>query len=153
MTLARANLKAATVDDPVKALEKLRRNQYDMAILDINLPGMTGIALCERMRTLPNHDKTPVIFITSYSEFEPMARSVLKTGDDLIGNMHISSSAAFVCPAAAAAFPVAAFSCFDEAYTSPTAVMTNRTINTKINTLRLDFSIFVPLSFVRFLYN
>jgi CheY-like chemotaxis protein len=85
LTLTRANLNPTTVPDPFKALEKLRRNAYDIALLDINLPGMTGITLCEEMRKLPLHGKTPVIFVTSYSEFEPCARAILKQGDDLIG--------------------------------------------------------------------
>jgi DNA-binding response OmpR family regulator len=37
------------------------------------------------MRKLPLHRDTPVIFITSYAEFEPRARSILNAGDDLIG--------------------------------------------------------------------
>lgn len=85
LTLGRANLTASSVADPFKALEKLRRNIYDIVLLDINLPGMTGLALCEEMRRLPQHARTPVIFITSYAEFEPRARAILKAGDDLIG--------------------------------------------------------------------
>jgi len=85
LSLARANLKTDAVGDALPALEKLRSNFYDVAILDINLPGMTGIALCQEMRKMPAHEKTPVIFITSYAEFEPLARSILKGGDELIG--------------------------------------------------------------------
>jgi two-component system cell cycle response regulator DivK len=85
MTLARANLAASGVPDPFKALEKLRKNSYDLVILDINLPGMSGLSLCEQMRKLPLHGKTPVIFVTSYAEFEPRARAILNAGDDLIG--------------------------------------------------------------------
>jgi CheY-like chemotaxis protein len=84
LTLSRANLKATTVPDPFKALERLRRNAYDIVLLDINLPGMTGITLCEEMRKLPLQGKTQVIFITSYAEFEPRARAILQGGDDLI---------------------------------------------------------------------
>ena len=36
------------------------------------------------MRKLPRHAKTPVIFVTSYAEFEPQARAILNGGDDLI---------------------------------------------------------------------
>jgi CheY-like chemotaxis protein len=84
LTLTRANLKATALPDPCKALERLRENQFDIVLLDINLPGMTGIALCEEMRKLARHAQTPVIFMTSYAEFEPRARSILKGGDDLI---------------------------------------------------------------------
>lgn len=84
ITLARANLTATAVSDPFKALEKLRQNSYDVALLDINLPGISGITLCQEMRKLPLHTRTPVIFVTSYSEFEPQARAILHGGDDLI---------------------------------------------------------------------
>jgi CheY-like chemotaxis protein len=85
MALGRVNLKATSVPDPFQALKRLRQNSYDVAILDINLPGMSGIALCEQMRKLPLHGKTPVIFVTKYTEFEPLARSILSAGDEIIG--------------------------------------------------------------------
>jgi DNA-binding response OmpR family regulator len=84
MTLNRANLKASSVQDPFRALEMLRESPYDVAILDINLPGMSGISLCQRMRELHLHRKTPVIFVTGHSEFEPRARAILNGGDDII---------------------------------------------------------------------
>ena len=84
VVLARSNLAASVVSDPFKALEKLRQNAYDAVLLDINLPGMSGIALCEEMRKLPQHESTPAIFVTGYSEFEPRARAIFKAGDDLI---------------------------------------------------------------------
>jgi DNA-binding response OmpR family regulator len=85
LTLNKANLKSEHLGDAIIALERLRQAEMDLVILDINLPGMTGIELCKRMREMPQHARTPVIFITSYMEFEPLARSVLKCGDDLIG--------------------------------------------------------------------
>jgi CheY-like chemotaxis protein len=83
-TLDRMQVKATGVADPVEALEKLRQNSYDAVLVDINLPNMSGFTLVEQMRKLPLHEQTPVIFITLYSEFEPRARSVLHSGDDLI---------------------------------------------------------------------
>jgi DNA-binding response OmpR family regulator len=84
VVLARSKLAGSVVSDPFKALEKLRHNAYDAVLLDINLPGMSGIALCEEMRKLPQHESTPAIFVTGCSEFEPGARAIFKAGDDLI---------------------------------------------------------------------
>ena len=84
VTLARSNLDATTVSDPFQALEKLRQHAYDVALLDINLPGISGITLCQEMRRLPMHAKTPVIFVTSHAEFEPQARALPNGGDDII---------------------------------------------------------------------
>ena len=82
--LSRVHLAAKSVTDPFKALEQLRKHSYDAVLLDINLPGISGLALCEQLRQLPLHKQTPVIFITSYSEFEPRARLIAGAGDDFI---------------------------------------------------------------------
>jgi CheY-like chemotaxis protein len=74
--LSRANLTARSVNDPMKALDKLRESTYDAVLMDINLPGMNGFVLCECLRALPLHKNTPVIFITSHKEFESRARSI-----------------------------------------------------------------------------
>ncbi len=82
--LSRVNLVAKSVTDPFKALEKLRANSYDIVLLDINLPGISGLTLREQMRELPLHKSTPVIFMTSHAEFEPRARQISSAGDDFI---------------------------------------------------------------------
>lgn len=84
MALIRASLAAKGVNDPMSALEKLRENNYDVLLVDINLPGMNGFTFCEQMRKLPHHKNTPVVFISSHSEFEPRARLVLGPDDDFI---------------------------------------------------------------------
>ncbi|MBC8096214.1 MAG: response regulator [Akkermansiaceae bacterium] len=84
LALSRYRLNPTFVLDPFVALKKARQTAYDLVLLDINLPGMDGINMCEQMRKLPLHQSTPVIFITSHMEFEPRARSILRAGDDLI---------------------------------------------------------------------
>jgi CheY-like chemotaxis protein len=82
--LSRANITAKSFTDPLKALEKLQQTSYDLVLLDINMPQMDGIKVCEKLRGMPQHKSTPVIFITSHAEFEKAARSVLGSGDDFI---------------------------------------------------------------------
>jgi Response regulators consisting of a CheY-like receiver domain and a winged-helix DNA-binding domain len=82
--LERYKLKPVSVPEPLAALDLLRRNSYDAVLLDINLPTMDGITLCKRMRELPTQRHTPVVFFTSYMEFEPRARAILRNGDELI---------------------------------------------------------------------
>jgi CheY-like chemotaxis protein len=84
MALSRFRLAPLFVVEPFAALEKLRYVPYDLVLLDINLPGMDGIQLCEQMRGLPLHQNTPVVFMTSYLEFLPRAQAILRAGDDLI---------------------------------------------------------------------
>jgi len=82
--LQRANMGADSVLDANAALEKLKANDYDLVLLDINMPGLTGFELCEKLRALPQHEKTPVIFVTAFNNFENRKQSVLSGGGDLI---------------------------------------------------------------------
>lgn len=84
MALGRANLSAASVADPFEGLKRLQENSYDLVLLDINMPGLDGIQLCEQMRALPQHKSTPVIFVTSQTDFKTRARSILSGANDLI---------------------------------------------------------------------
>jgi len=82
--LQRANMDADSVQDANAALEKLQSTDYEVVLLDINMPGLTGFELCEKLRALPHHEKTPVIFVTAFNNFENRKQSVLSGGGDLI---------------------------------------------------------------------
>ena len=82
--LQRANIGADSVQDANAALELLKQNNYDVVLLDINMPGLTGFELCEKLRAMPHHAKTPVIFVTAFNNFENRKQSVLSGGGDLI---------------------------------------------------------------------
>lgn len=47
------------------ALLRDRNESFDCLLLDIDMPGMTGIELCRRLRALPGHRDTPVVMITA----------------------------------------------------------------------------------------
>jgi len=82
--LKRANMEADSSQDAPAALALLEKHNYDLVLLDINMPGLTGFELCEKLRELPQHEKTPVIFVTAFNNFENRKQSVLSGGGDLI---------------------------------------------------------------------
>jgi len=82
--LNQAQLQARSTEDPLVAWEWLQRDHYDLVLLDIEMPGLNGFELCKRLRALPGYDKTPVIYVTSHTDFEHRAQSTLSGGDDLI---------------------------------------------------------------------
>ena len=82
--LAKANLRALSVSDPAMALLILAENSFDLIFSDINMPDMNGFEFCAKVRTLPGHQNTPVIFVTSASDFENRAGAKLSGGADLI---------------------------------------------------------------------
>ena len=82
--LEKAHLKCVSMEDPNAALNMLSENQFSLIFLDVDMPGMTGFELCTKLRALPAHAKTPVVFVTGLTDFESRARSTLSGGNDLI---------------------------------------------------------------------
>lgn len=82
--LRNAQLQCRGTESPEIALRWLQEKQYDLVLLDIEMPGMDGIELCKRVRRLPQYEKTPIIYVTLHTDFETRARSAPSGADDLI---------------------------------------------------------------------
>jgi DNA-binding response OmpR family regulator/HPt (histidine-containing phosphotransfer) domain-containing protein len=82
--LEKASLKSVSVEDPQTALQLTSENAYDLIFLDVQMPGMDGFELCTKIRAHPCNKTTPVIFVTSLTDFKSRARSSLSGGTDLI---------------------------------------------------------------------
>jgi CheY-like chemotaxis protein len=82
--LDRAGLKSVAVEDPLVALQLVTENQFDLIISDVEMPQMNGFELCKRLRTTPRHAQTPVVFVTTHTDFESRAKSVVSGGNDMI---------------------------------------------------------------------
>jgi len=82
--LERAKLKSVGVDDPCVALKLLSESSYDLVFLDVDMPGMNGHELCTKLRALPRHKKTPVVFVTGLTDFQNRANSTMSGGNDFI---------------------------------------------------------------------
>ncbi|SCC34498.1 two-component sensor histidine kinase BarA [Kosakonia oryziphila] len=74
-----ANLKliGALLDDQVQhvelcenglqAIERAKQMQFDLILMDIQMPDMDGIRACEVIRQLPHQQQTPVIAVTAHA--------------------------------------------------------------------------------------
>jgi CheY-like chemotaxis protein len=82
--LDKAQLHTVNVEDPNEALKLLADNTYDIVFLDVDMPGMTGYELCSKLRAMPQHKKTPVVFVTALSGFENRTSSMMAGGNDFI---------------------------------------------------------------------
>ena len=60
-SLEQDNMEVDCAYDGEEALEKLRANEYDMVLLDIMLPKLTGLEVCQQLREFSN---VPVIMLT-----------------------------------------------------------------------------------------
>jgi DNA-binding response OmpR family regulator len=82
--LEKAQLQSVSVDNPDTALKLLSEMQFDLVFLDVNMPGMSGYELCSRLRNLPFHKKTPVVFVTGLNDFDHRTSSMMAGGNDFI---------------------------------------------------------------------
>jgi CheY-like chemotaxis protein len=71
------------------ALALATRNAYDAIFLDIEMPGMDGFELCEKIRKTELNRNTPIVFVTSHDNFESRAKLVTKGAQDLIGKPYL----------------------------------------------------------------
>jgi CheY-like chemotaxis protein len=84
IALGKANLRCIALEDSRMALTILKENPFDLIFLDAEMPGLNGFELCVELRKLPTNKSTPVIFVTSMTNFEIRAQSSLSGGNDLI---------------------------------------------------------------------
>ena len=71
--------------DGETALFQSAGQAYDVIFLDVQLPGMDGFELCEKIRETGSNRNTPVVFVTGQSDFDARAKSALSGGNDLMG--------------------------------------------------------------------
>lgn len=60
-------LAVAEARDGPAGIEAALRLRPDAILLDIQLPGMTGYEVCERLRALGETARTPIVAVTSYA--------------------------------------------------------------------------------------
>ena len=79
-----ADLEAVGLNDPLAAQRLLKRERFDLIFLDVEMPGLTGLELCVKIRAMEPNRSTPIVFVTSHSDFGSRAQSTLSGGNDFI---------------------------------------------------------------------
>jgi len=70
------------VEDGNKGIEKAKHEKFDIAIIDIKLPGMDGITVLENIKNI--NPETEVIMSTGYGTMETVIESLRKGASDYI---------------------------------------------------------------------
>ena len=66
------------------ALEALPAVRPHLALLDVNMPGMTGIELCRRIKQDPAHRLTPVVLVTGQAQRDVRLEGLEAGADDFL---------------------------------------------------------------------
>lgn len=81
---------AVVASDGIQALGILEEQAVALAIIDMNMPGMSGLELVEKIRTAETDSHLPIIFLTG-SGHKSDQQSALALGADGFLNKPVSS--------------------------------------------------------------
>jgi DNA-binding response OmpR family regulator len=62
--------------DGLDALQALKERSYDLAVLDVQMPGLDGFGVLGQMRSEPGLESIPVIMLTSLGSEEDIVRGL-----------------------------------------------------------------------------
>jgi two-component system alkaline phosphatase synthesis response regulator PhoP len=66
--LEKEGFRVAAVTDGSLALAEMRREEADLVILDLMLPGMDGLEICRQLRRHDKYSSVPILMLTARSE-------------------------------------------------------------------------------------
>lgn len=66
--LKQAGFDVVTANDGETAMRAAREEQFDLVILDLMLPGISGTEVCRRLKQAPQTARTPIIMLTAKGE-------------------------------------------------------------------------------------
>ncbi len=82
--LEAANYCVLTAEDGVQALAMLAEHQPDAFLLDVDMPNMNGIELCEHLRELARFRMTPILMVTALEDPMVFRRAFAVGCDDFV---------------------------------------------------------------------
>ena len=91
MSLKQSFAPPDVAEDGEAALALATRKPYDLVFLDTEMSGMDGYEACIRIHETEANRNTPVIFVTSHSDFDSRAKSNWYGGKDLIAKPFLSA--------------------------------------------------------------
>lgn len=72
--MANLSIRVRHFPDPVKALEALNREVFDLILSDVKMPQMDGITFAKKLRD--NNNNIPIILISNHQEAEDLRKAI-----------------------------------------------------------------------------
>jgi diguanylate cyclase (GGDEF)-like protein len=77
-------IKVTTLSDPLRFLDTLAIASPDLLILDVDMPHVSGIELCQVIRNDPRWSGLPVLFLTAYTDVTTRCQVFAAGADDYV---------------------------------------------------------------------
>jgi DNA-binding response OmpR family regulator len=82
--LEREGYRVAEARDGAQALDEVDRHAPDLIMLDLNLPGLDGYGVLQRLRSRPSTSEIPVIVLTAKGDEDNEVRVFQLGADDFL---------------------------------------------------------------------
>jgi DNA-binding response OmpR family regulator len=82
--LTRDGYQVSCVASGYEALEQLKQRTPDLIILDVVMPGLTGIEVCKRIRSNDAYNQVPVLFLSAHGQTTDIIDGLDAGGDDYV---------------------------------------------------------------------
>lgn len=76
--------KLTTLDDPTQFWDKLEACSPELLVLDVEMPGVSGIELCQVVRNDPHWAGIPILFLTAHTDVNTVHQVFACGGDDYV---------------------------------------------------------------------
>ena len=73
-----------TAKDGSEAIAAFERSQPRCILMDVQMPGVDGIAACEQIRALPGGNNVAIVFVTAQRDITTFDRALAAGGDDFL---------------------------------------------------------------------
>ncbi len=73
------------VENGEKAMAALSVFQPDLILLDVMMPGIDGLTLCQKIKAIPQWHSVPIIMLTALASKEILAQCLESGADDFVG--------------------------------------------------------------------
>lgn len=85
-------LEVETFADPEEAIRVCETRQFDLVLVDYNMPKRSGLEVITALRAMPTYELVPILMITSETETAVCLNALEAGATDFPGNPPIRSS-------------------------------------------------------------
>ncbi|KRT55052.1 response regulator [endosymbiont of Ridgeia piscesae] len=83
-TLSASGLSTRAADDGESGIAIAQQGQPDLILLDVEMPGINGYEVCDRLRSLPETQDIPVVFLSSHGTLRERLQGYEVGADDYL---------------------------------------------------------------------
>jgi diguanylate cyclase (GGDEF)-like protein len=84
MQLKRAGMETRIVSDPIQIVTHLQDFNPDLILMDMYMPGCTGIELAQVIRQMENFVSVPIVYLSAETDIDRQLEAMEQGGDDFL---------------------------------------------------------------------